>query len=92
MNITELDLQKFGFDKMVVTPEESGTSLGYYYYEFNLSECNNDFCLISIESDRVQDDKWRVKLFQTDDYEFTDREELSDFLQSITKYKKPVAL
>jgi hypothetical protein len=92
MKITELDLQKLGFEKHVVSPEESGGATGYYYYEYDLSECNDNFCLISMESDQVHDDTWRVKLFQTSDYEMTDREELADFIKSITKFKKPVAL
>jgi hypothetical protein len=92
MKITELDLQKLGFEKHVVSPEESGDAAGYYYYEYDLSECNENFCLISIESDQVQNDAWRVKLFQTADYELTDREELADFIKTIIRFKKPVAL
>lgn len=92
MKITELDLIKLGFSKVVVGPEESGTPHGYYYFEYELSECNNDFCLISMESDRITDDSWKVKLFQVNDYEFSDRIELAEFIESVVKHKKPVAL
>lgn len=92
MKITELDLVKLGFSKIVVSPEESGTPHGYYYFEYELSECNNDFSLISMESDRVTDDSWKVKLFQVNDYEFSDRIELAEFIQSVVKHKKQVAL
>lgn len=92
MKITELDLVKLGFNKVVVGPEESGTPHGYYYFEYELSECNNDFCLISMESDRITDDSWKVKLFQVNDYEFSDRIELAEFIESVVKHKKPVAL
>lgn len=88
MKITELDLEKLGFAKIVVTPEESGETQGYYYYDYELSDTNSDFSLISIESDKVVDDTWRVKLFQVDDYELLSREELTEFLQTILKFKK----
>ena len=92
MKITELDLQKLGFEKHVVSPEESGGATGYYYYEYELSSCNNEFSLISMESDRIQDDTWKVKLFQTDDYVFDDRTLLADFITCINKHRNIVAL
>lgn len=92
MKITELDLVKLGFEKHVVTPEESGEPTGYYYFELELSACNSDFCLISMESDDVKDDDWKVKLFQTDDYLFDDRVKLAEFIQSVVKFRTPVAL
>ena len=88
MKITELDLEKLGFDKIVVTPEEAGDDYGYYYYEYELSDRNDNFVLLSIESAKVIDDSWRVKLFETDDYELLSREELTEFLHTILKFKK----
>lgn len=88
MKITELDLEKLGFEKIVVTPEEAGDDYGYYYYEYELSDTNDNFVLLSIESAKVIDDSWRVKLFETDDYELLSREELTEFLQTILKFKK----
>tara|TARA_R110000868_G_scaffold173842_1_gene410252 strand:+ start:60 stop:329 length:270 start_codon:yes stop_codon:yes gene_type:complete len=88
MKITELDLEKMGFDKIVVSPEESGDATGYYYFEYELSEVNNEFCLISVESDKVTDDTWKVQLFQTPDYEFGDRDDLRLFIECISKFKR----
>jgi hypothetical protein len=92
MKITELDLQKLGFSKVVVGPQDAGTILGYYYYELELSSCNTDFCLISMESDNIKEDTWYVKLFETDDYKFSDREELKSFIEAILPFKKQAEL
>ena len=92
MVIREIDLQQLGFEKVVITPEESGAPLGWYYYELNLSEENDNFCLISQESDRVQNDIWMVKLFETADYIFEKRDELKDFISSVLKHKKSITV
>lgn len=92
MKITELDLEKMGFSKRVVSPEESGDATGYYYYELELSDFNTDFCLISMESTQIVNDTWKVKLFQTDDYVFDDRESLYSFISNVVVHKIPVQL
>lgn len=88
MKITELDLERLGFDKVVVSPEESGDANGYYYFEYDLSDTNGNFCLISIESEKVVDDAWKVQLFETPDYEFVDRDLLREFINLILTFKK----
>jgi|APGre2960657404_1045060.scaffolds.fasta_scaffold250272_2 hypothetical protein len=92
MVIRELDLQQLGFEKVVITPEESGDPLGFYYYELSLSDENENFCLVSQESDKVNDDIWMVKLFETGDYIFQMRDELKDFISSVLKYKKSITI
>ena len=92
MRIRELDLITLGFEKVVVTPEESGEPHGWYYYELELSSVNENFSLISQESDRVKDDIWKVKLFEVADYEFEDRVELQEFISCLLKFKKDVDL
>lgn len=92
MRIREIDLIAIGFEKVVVTPEESGEPHGWYYYELELSETNENFCLISQESDKIKDDIWKVKLFETADYEFEDRNKLQEFVAFLFKYKKDVDL
>lgn len=92
MKITQLDLEKLGFTKIVVSPEESGDTTGYYYYEYELSDSNADFCLISIESEKAIDDHWKVQLFDVPDYEFSDRFKLREFVEFIINYKKEVKL
>ena len=92
MRITEMDLERLGFEKIVVSPEESGDTTGYYYYEYELSDRNTDFCLISIESAKVVDDSWKVQLFEVPDYEFSDRFKLREFIELIVKHKKEPSL
>ena len=92
MKITEMDLERLGFEKIVVSPEESGDATGYYYYEYELSDRNTDFCLISIESAKVVDDSWKVQLFEVADYEFSDRFKLREFIEFIIKHKKEPSL
>ena len=62
MVIRELDLVKLGFNKVVVSEEESGTT-PYYFYEYPLSEENENFVLVSEDSDEIKDDAWRVQLY-----------------------------
>ena len=88
MKITELDLEKLGFQKVVVGPEESGSSQGYYFYEYPLSEDNENLVLVSEDSDEIQDDSWIVQLFDTADYTFTNREDLREFIQMMKKFNK----
>lgn len=92
MKIRELDLIAIGFEKVVVTPEQSGDPHGWYYYELNLSEYNDNFSLISQESDKISDDIWKVKLFETPEYEFDDRNKLQEFVSLLLKFKKDVDL
>ena len=86
MVIRELDLVKLGFNKVVVSEEESGTA-PYYFYEYPLSEENENFVLVSEDSDEIKDDTWRVQLFDTPDYDFYSREALRDFIECVTKFK-----
>ena len=92
MKITELDLEKLGFEKVVVSPEDSGDATGYYYFVFDLSETNPDLSLISMESDKIQDDTWKVQLLDTPDYEFADRDQLRSFIENMLKHRREVAL
>jgi len=92
MKIKEIDLIAFGFEKVVVSPEESGDAHGWYYYELELSNTNENFCLISQESDKISNDIWKVKLFETAEYEFEDRDKLLEFITCLFKFKKDLDL
>jgi hypothetical protein len=88
MKITELDLEKLGFQKVVIGPEESGSLKPFYFYEYKLSEDNENLVLVSEDSDEIQDDSWIVQLFDTHDYTFTNREDLREFIEMMNKFNK----
>lgn len=51
------ELTEAGFDKVIVTKEESGDQNDYYYYSY---EINSDVILISNESDEINNNQWKV--------------------------------
>ena len=51
------ELIEAGFDKVIVTKEESGDKNDYYYYSY---EINSDVILISNASDEINNNIWKV--------------------------------
>ena len=51
------ELTEAGFDKVIVTKEESGDKNDYYYYSY---EINSDVILISNASDEINNNQWKV--------------------------------
>jgi len=51
------ELTEAGFDKVIVTKEESGDQNDYYYYSY---EINSDVILVSNESDEINNNQWKV--------------------------------
>lgn len=57
----ESDLIEEGFEKIIVTAEESGGKNDYYYYNYKLNEhCS----LTSNESDLAYGNNWIVRCFE----------------------------
>ena len=79
--IKETDLVNLGFNKNVITKEESGNNSDYYYYSLQLTE---GIVLTSKENDLVVDDTWYV-----DDYDngirFESTDDLRTFINLVTK-------
>ena len=55
--MTEQDLIDIGFQKVIVTDDESGNGYEYYYYTLNVGD---GFILSSIGNDEVGSDGWIV--------------------------------
>ena len=51
------ELTEAGFNKVIVTKEESGDKNDYYYYSY---EINSDVILVSNESDEINNNQWKV--------------------------------
>lgn len=51
------ELIEAGFDKIIVTKEESGDKNDYYYYSY---EINSDVILVSNGSDEINNNQWKV--------------------------------
>jgi len=59
--MTEQDLIDLGFNKIIVTDEESNNGYDYYYYSLNLMEGLN---LDSTDSDHSTTHGWEVRNYE----------------------------
>jgi hypothetical protein len=55
--MSEDELIESGFEKVIVTAEESGNKNDYYYYKY---EINDDVILMSSENDATVNKQWKV--------------------------------
>ena len=74
--IKEKDLIELGFEREDETPESSGAPDNWYYYTLDIE----DLCLITDDSDVVEDNNWKVYIFDYGGFEFTDIEKLKLFI------------
>ena len=80
VGLTEEQLGELGFIL------EDGETVGehkWYYYTYDLSETNKNFCLITNASDEAKDKLYTVQLFNVDDYVFTDFNILKQFINTL---------
>lgn len=74
--IKEKDLIELSFKQKYVTAEEAGTDNDYYYYTLKIE----DLCLITGANDEVENDNWKVFIFDYAGFEFTELEKLKLFI------------
>ena len=60
-SITEKDLIKLGFEKIIVKNEESQNGFDYYYY---IKEVCKNVLLHSTDSKDVKNDNWELKCYE----------------------------
>jgi len=84
--MTERELQKIGFKKVIVYPDESGMDNIYHYYTYDVVEGIN---LITPANDEIIDDSWYVEFFNTMPIiRFKNANELQTLIKILTQNKE----
>lgn len=67
--MTEKELIDLGFNKVEVSPEESGIDYSFYFYELMIG----NLTILSNEDDLVKNEEWKIEMLDydlwTDDYD-----------------------
>ena len=79
----EQDLIDLGFKRYDVSAEESG-DVRFYYYTYNITD---ELSLISTDDGEAKKDGWFVELFDYENIEFTNVEDLKTLIDIIEKNK-----
>ena len=79
----EQDLIDLGFERNDVSEEESG-HVRFYYYTYNITD---ELCLISSDNEEAKKDGWFVELFDYENIEFRNPEDLKILIDVIEKNK-----
>lgn len=78
------DLEILGFQRHLVTIEESGDDRDYYYYDLDIG----DITLISNDDEKAEEEGWNVSIFDFPSVEisnYTDLDSLINILESNLK-------
>lgn len=78
--MTEQDLISEGFEKVVITDDESQNGFDYYYYQ---KEMCSGIILHSTDSTDVVDDNWFLKSFEVPALNITEKTHYLQFLELI---------
>lgn len=84
--LTEEVLLELGFEKVIVTAEESGDN-EFYYFTLDLTGDGRE-CLISDASDQVDNGEFVVDMFNTELGTCYTDEDVKTLYDALTKYKK----
>ena len=76
--MTEQDLIDTGFQKVIVTDDESDNGYDYYYYTLNIVD---GFTLSSIGNDEVGNDGWTVLNHEWPDVKIKDKNSIVNLLE-----------
>ena len=78
--MSEEDLIKHGFEKVVVTDEESQNGYDYFFY---VKEYCEGITLHSTDSTDVKDDNWTLSSFEIPAIEISKKDHLIEFTQML---------
>ena len=79
----EQDLIDLGFERNDIPAEESGDK-PFFYFTYNIT---NELCLISSDNDEANKNGWYVELFDYENIEFRNLEDLKALISVIEKNK-----
>ena len=79
----EQDLIDLGFNRYDVPAEESGDK-PYFYFTYNITD---ELCLISTDNGEAERNGWYVELFDYENIEFRNTEDLKTLIDVIEKNK-----
>ena len=79
----EQDLIDLGFKRNDVSAEESG-HVPFYYYTY---EITNELCLISTDDGEAKKDGWYVELFDYENIEIRNLEDLKTLISILERNK-----
>jgi hypothetical protein len=81
--MTEKDLIELGF--LRDEGEWTGSSDDkWYYYTLDIGiDKFNQLCLITQSSDEVENGEWKVRIFDNDSFEFTNRFQLEKLIETL---------
>ena len=80
--MTENELINLGFEKVVVSPEESGSDNEYYYYTLDIGKVG----FITNANDEMVNGEWVCYLFDYSTFIINDAKDLEQLLMLFKKY------
>lgn len=90
-NIEEQDLIDLDFKMIYVSKEEHGGDQDFYYYVLELFlDDKFSLSLLSNANDDVITSRWKVYLFDNDNYYFDDIEGLTNFILAAKNAKRRI--
>ena len=79
----EQDLIDLGFKRNNISAEDSGDK-PYFYFTYNITD---ELCLISTDNDEAERNGWFVELFDYDNIEIRNLEDLKTLIDVIERNK-----
>ena len=79
--MTEEIFKELGFNKEVVTAEESGHARGFYYYTLDIG----DICFISNANDEAEKEGWECSIFDSITLKIKGEGDLIDIVRIVTQ-------
>jgi hypothetical protein len=77
--ITEQNLIDLGFEKTWGEDGHQDPETNWYYYAYDLG----DLTLITLSNDEIQNDDWKVEIFNCDSFSFSSLNQLNKLIDAL---------